>query len=239
MTLDLSTRERKVFSQNGEDGIIAAIFETIGTTNRRSLEFGAHPDECNTRLLSDQGWGALCWDVGVYDAPWFAQELVTPGNISDLFAQYHLPDELDFLSIDVDGNDFHLWHLMAPRLRPRVVCLEHNSALTGFLDMVVPIHAVFQWDGTNYFGASLMAMTQLGRKRGYTLVYVEQQGVNAFFVRDDCLTPGMFAHQGNVAALYRPPAYGDGGHPPDPFNRPYQASWEYLRFGWAPRGPTP
>ena len=32
--IDLNTSEFKIFSQNGEDGIIEAIFNTIGTTNK-------------------------------------------------------------------------------------------------------------------------------------------------------------------------------------------------------------
>jgi glycine cleavage system H lipoate-binding protein len=67
------------------------------------------------------------------------------------------------------------------------------------------------WDGTNYFGASLLALTNLSQKKGYSLVHVESNGVNAFFVRDDCL--------GNLEALsaaeaYQTPKYGgnNGGH---------------------------
>lgn len=230
--LDLSTRERTVYSQWGEDGVIEAIFEVIGTTNKASLEFGSHPNECNTRHLYEQGWNSQCWDMTPFNEPWFVQELITPNNINQLFSSHNIPNELDFLSIDVDGNDFHLWHVLRPEIRPRVVCIEHNSALGGFADLVVPMSPQFHWDGTNYFGASLPALVQLGRKRGYTLVYVEKMGVNVFFVRDDVLQPDMFKDQGNLTALYRPPAYGNNGHPQDPFHRPYQTSWEYLRFQW-------
>jgi hypothetical protein len=238
--LDLSTTEARLFSQNGEDGVIATIFGRIGTTNRQSLEFGAHPDQCNTRALKEAGWQALCWDSNEYTSSdgieigsWFRQRLVLPGTINALWREDQLPDDLDFLSIDVDGNDFHLWHSLAPTIRPRVVCIEHNSKLGPSLDKVIPIHRVFQWDGSDYFGASLRAMVALGRKRGYTLVYVESTGVNAFFVRDEDAPPGTFAHQGDVKALYRPPNYrfgGSAGHPPDPFCRPYQHSSDYLRL---------
>lgn len=230
--IDLSKCEKRVYSQNGEDGVIAAIFDAIGTTNKVSLEFGSHPQECNTKLLHEQGWDATCWDLHPYGESWFRQEHISPSNINALFDKHEIPSKFDFLSIDVDGNDFHLWHALRHQIQPRVVCIEHNSALQGFADLVVPLSEQFTWDGSNYFGASLVAMAQLGRKRGYTLVYVEKTGVNAFFVRDECLQPEMFRNQGNVTQLFVPPAYGDGGHPKDPFNRPYQTSWEYLRFSW-------
>ena len=36
---DISQYGVKVFSQNGEDGIIKIIFDTIGTTNKTCIEF--------------------------------------------------------------------------------------------------------------------------------------------------------------------------------------------------------
>jgi hypothetical protein len=48
--MDLAESEKKVYSQNGEDGIIEKIFETIGTTNKTYVEFGVEdrtPDGCD------------------------------------------------------------------------------------------------------------------------------------------------------------------------------------------------
>jgi hypothetical protein len=48
------------------------------------------------------------------------------------------------------------------------------------------------WDRSNYFGASLRSLTELGRKKGYSLVGTDSRGVNAFFVRDDFVGKGRF-----------------------------------------------
>lgn len=40
---------------------------------------------------------------------------------------------------------------------------------------------------TSYTGASLLAMSDLGRRLGYTLVGADRSGINAFFVRTDIL----------------------------------------------------
>src|SRR5262245_49199772 len=50
----------KVYSQNDEDGIIQEIFNRIGTTNRRFVEFGIGDGlENNTFALMFSGWRGL------------------------------------------------------------------------------------------------------------------------------------------------------------------------------------
>ena len=50
--LTLKLKEKKVYSQNGEDGVIESVFENIGTTNKIYVEFGTENcTECNSRYL--------------------------------------------------------------------------------------------------------------------------------------------------------------------------------------------
>ncbi len=53
MLSDLRPHERTVYSQGGEDGVLAHIFECIGKTNRTFVEFGAWDGRhmSNTALL--------------------------------------------------------------------------------------------------------------------------------------------------------------------------------------------
>jgi hypothetical protein len=87
---DLTRYERRVYSQNGEDGILQAIFARAGTTNRYFVEFGAEDGlQCNTRYLADhQGWRGLLLDAR-YDNPARAlhREFVTAENINFLFTK--------------------------------------------------------------------------------------------------------------------------------------------------------
>ena len=47
----------KAFSQRDEDGLIAEIFQRIGTTDRRFVQFGCGDGlENNTAYLLYQGW---------------------------------------------------------------------------------------------------------------------------------------------------------------------------------------
>lgn len=57
--------EQRIFSQNGEDGVIREIFQRIGTTDRFFVEFGVQDgSECNSRnLLENEGWSGV-WIEG-------------------------------------------------------------------------------------------------------------------------------------------------------------------------------
>ncbi len=50
-----------VYTQFGEDGLIDAVFDRIGTTNRECFEVGASDGRwySNTLRLREDGWGAV------------------------------------------------------------------------------------------------------------------------------------------------------------------------------------
>src|SRR3974390_384214 len=58
---DLSASELRVFSQNGEDGVLGEIFARIGADHRFFVEFGVEDGvECNTRFLAEVlGWSGV------------------------------------------------------------------------------------------------------------------------------------------------------------------------------------
>jgi hypothetical protein len=194
----LASAELRVFSQNGEDGVIAEIFHRVGTTNRCFVEFGVEDGlECNTRFLSEVlGWSGVYFepdpeavhklrrrlaprtDVRVFN------RAVTAENVNDLFSDAGVPPEPDLVSIDVDGQDYWIWQAMSAR--PRVLVVEYNSALDPDSRLVEPSGTPWHAEKTEYFGASLGAMESLGKAKGYRLIYADLAGVNLFFVRDDC-----------------------------------------------------
>jgi len=192
----------KVYSQNDEDGMIARIFELIGTTSRHFLEFGVEVGmENNTTALLIQGWSGA-WIEGnqeyvrhiqaIFRAFFEQQKLIvgngyiTAENIEGMFDALKTPEEFDFLSIDIDYNDYWIWKAIN-KFRPRVVCIEYNCAFGPTIDWKVKYHPNGKWDGSRNFGASLKALELLGREKGYSLVGCGLIGINAFFVRDDLL----------------------------------------------------
>ncbi len=186
----------KYSSQTDEDGIIEAIFNHIPPRSRYFVEFGIGPNwldhdyvnglegNCN-RLRDEKGWSGLLMDGGTHPEKYdVKREFIKPTNINGLFRKYNVPDNVDIVSIDIDGQDF--WIMMALDYRPTLMIVEYNpNFLQTHQKMTVPFNERFRWDATNYYGASLGALSHLAHDKGYKLVYAN--GVNAFFVLEKML----------------------------------------------------
>lgn len=223
----LTPYELRVFSQNGEDGVLAEILTRVGAGERFFVEFGVESGrEGNCVSLADVfGWRGLFLDCDeiffpelelkyrANDAVRTMQAMVTPENAEELFATCGVPLEPDVLSIDVDGGDYWIWESIQ-EYRPRVLVIEYNSALDPSRRLVEPREHDGGWNGTDYFGASLAAIRSLSESKGYRFVHAELCGVNAFFVRED-LADGRFPAVEDVPAPGRPNYFQQGkGHPP-------------------------
>ncbi len=224
----------KVFSQNDEDGVIQEIFQRIGTTNKTFFEFGAgNCLESNCAYLALQGWSGAWIDGNIsyvqQGREFFNQQIqelkvtitqamVTAENINHVAEGLKLPEEIDLLSIDIDGNDYYVWKALTV-LRPRVVVIEYNASFPPPAKLVQVHDPERAWNGTSYFGASLGALAELADNKRYTLVGTNLPGVNAFFVRSD-LVEDRFAWFGSIQHLFNPPRFALGecgfsvGHPP-------------------------
>lgn len=196
----------RVFSQNGEDGILLLLFSVLGTTNKRCVEICAGAGiECNSaNLIINHGWEgylfdgdpsnvaegrrfyARCQDTST-EPPSMIHAWITAENINDLIRQQGVTGEIDLFSLDIDGVDYWVWRALDV-ISPRVIILEY-SCLWGPDDAVtVPYDPDFvatsTADGPNYAGASLAAYVKLAGQKGYRLVGCERYGFNAFFLKD-------------------------------------------------------
>ncbi len=227
---DLRHFEKKVYSQNGEDGILEEIFRRISATNKFFVEFGVESGiQCNcTRLILEMGWCGLFMEgddklfnqlrtrYAQKEQVHCQQALVTSANIEELLHQHSVPKEFDLLSIDVDGNDYWIWKAIF-RWSPRVVVIEYNASQPPGTFWVMRENPNHCWDGTTYYGASLSSLAKLGKEKGYTLVGTNSNGVNAFFVRTDIVDANANSFiVADESYHFSPPAYGPykGGHRP-------------------------
>lgn len=190
----------KAFSQGDEDGILAEIFRRVGTTGRSFVEIGVGNGlENNTTYLLSQGWRGAWIEADPENLRRIRRrfasvleegrltlvaERVDRENAGKLLAELALPDALDLLSVDVDGNDYHVLEALEP-LRTRVLVAEYNPKFPPPVEWVMRYDPEHRWDETDYYGASLAALERLLRRRGFALVGCSLTGQNAFFVRRD------------------------------------------------------
>jgi len=178
-------------SLSGEDGIILKIFELVGVNSATCVEFGAWDGKrySNTHnLITVYGWrgaliegdktrfeeltstyknrpGAICINRFVGFDP--------SNTLDDILSQTDIPRDFDLLSIDIDGNDYHVWQAIT-HYRPRVVIIEFNPTIPN--DIIY----IQERDMAVNQGCSLRAMINLAKAKGYELVCAS--GWNAFFV---------------------------------------------------------
>jgi hypothetical protein len=190
----LSAFRANVHSQCGEDGVIQKILETIPDHDRWCVEFGAWNGEhlsntCN--LIENGGYSAVLIEGSAKKsvdlrARYAGNAAVIPvnqyvgcaddNNLDHILSKTPIPVDFDFLSIDIDGNDYHVWKAIS-RYKPKVVCIEFNPTIPTEIRFVQPS------DPSVSQGTSLLSLVELGTAKGYELVSVLPW--NAFFVRSE------------------------------------------------------
>ncbi len=212
MPVRLSQTTSGKYSQHGEHGVIEAVFREIGVKSRTCVEFGAY----DLRLFSNvyplwtKGWRALLIegdperyaklksDYAAHsrhenqcvqlENRWVAE--AGADSLDSILAQNGFPTDVDLVSIDVDGQDYHIWRGLQ-KFTPRLVVIEYNPTIPPHIDLV--------GDGRgNNIGCSALALARLGRDKGYSLVACI--GWNAFFVHRD--HAGLFTDTDNLDALF-------------------------------------
>ncbi|MDR3243172.1 MAG: hypothetical protein LBT79_00315 [Elusimicrobiota bacterium] len=209
----------KVYSQNDEDGIIDEIFNRIGVTNKKFVEFGVENGlESNGHFLLHKGFKGLWIECNnrmikqlnlLFDKPIKEKQLtivegfINKDNINQLIGGGGVYSrEIDLLSIDIDGNDYWIWEAIEC-ISPRVVVIEYNAKFPPTHEWVMKYNERHLWDGSDEQGASLKSLEILGRKLNYQLVATNMNGSNAFFVKKD-ITKNLFAKPDTAENLYNP-----------------------------------
>ena len=184
----LQGRGSDTYSQFGEDGLIGATLERIGTTNKACFEVGAGDGKTlsNTRRLVEDGWEAL-WIEN--DAHKFMQLMrnipaggkvkalpapISPSNVNAMLAE--LPSDMDLGVLDIDGEDYWVWQAMESR--PRVMMVEYSPYQKDQ-------HALPPQGTDVRDQAPLYPILSLGQSKGYSLVATTY--CNALFVLEGLL----------------------------------------------------
>ena len=196
--------EFKVFSQNGEDGIIQFLIQNTEIKNKIFVEFGVETyKEANTKfLLLNNGWSGLIIDgdkdamekIASSDLHWKYDlksigNFITKDNINEIIKSAGIEGEIGLLSVDIDGNDYWVFENI-DCVNPQILIMEYNSMFGDTHKISVPYDENFvrsQKHYSNlYYGASIAALCDIANKKGYDLVGSNSFGNNLFFIRHDC-----------------------------------------------------
>ena len=192
--------EYQITSQNNEDGIINYIFDKLKINKLNFIEIGFDYyqnnslgilNKCNKGLFIDGDTKKVIILRAVLKLFYPKTEitvqnaLVNIDNINKIKEQnFNDQEEIDFLSIDVDGIDYYL--LKEINFKPKLICIEYNFWFGKDLSCAVPYKKNYALDSlSNYVGASLKALTELANSKGYHLIAIDSACINAFFIRDD------------------------------------------------------
>jgi hypothetical protein len=194
-SLWLLDHSRNIHSQSGEDGILEQIFQILPPRDKRwCVEFGAWDGEYlsnTTHLIDTHDFGAVLIEPDKSrfrtlterfqsrsDVFTFNQFVGYDGSdtLDSILMRTSIPSDFDLLSIDIDGNDFHVWKAVQ-RYSPKVVIIEYNPTIPDEVDFIqTPSPSVQQ-------GSSLKALYKLAHEKGYEPVSVTT--TNLICVRRD------------------------------------------------------
>jgi len=189
-------------SQYGETGIIVYLLEYLDIKPKYCVEFGAgmvhtvqKKGTANIRYLYDK-YRSKCLYFEIVEqkirqseAKYRKQikiETITASNVNDIFLKYEVPEDLDVLVIDVDGQDYWIWKSL--NYNPKILLIEFNPTLSIEEDKVMHYdESHYKWRNTNclYYGASIGALKKLGIEKGYSLVYKTER--NLVFVKKELI----------------------------------------------------
>ena len=180
---------QKKYAQFGEENIFDYIFDNIGTKNKFIVDFGAgtlNSGLSNSRYLIEKGYNGLLMDGNPEEEnDIIKKEFITAENIVSLFDKYNVPKEFDFLSIDIDGNDFWvLKSILESDYSPRLIVNEFNGCLSEGQLQVMKYNPTHSWGSNDYYGASFEAFKHLLNEAGYSLVY-QIATTNMFFIKTE------------------------------------------------------
>ncbi|MDJ0741057.1 MAG: hypothetical protein QNJ91_15180 [Gammaproteobacteria bacterium] len=181
-------------SQSGEDGILAKMLQIVPETTGWCVEFGAWDGKhkSNTyELIDKRSYNAVLIEGSAerfvdLQTTFAGNERVHPvnafvgfepdDNLDTLLRRTPIPNRFDILSIDIDGNDYHVWEAIT-EYQASIVLIEYNPTIPSAVDFVQPRDM-----GCNQ-GNSIKSVVELGERKGYELVCVT--ALNCIFVRKE------------------------------------------------------
>ena len=143
---NLNNFKKKIYSQNGEDGIIEEILNRFGKDiDQTCCEFGAWDGIYLSNvynLVQNKGYKALYIEP---DKKKFyklknnfeGKNVITlnkyvsfegKDKLDEILLENNFNTNFDLLSIDIDGNDYHIFNSLE-KFKPKIILIEFNPRI--------------------------------------------------------------------------------------------------------------
>ena len=198
----INEAEEKIFSQNGEDGILDFILEKTKISEPRFVEIGVEDYiESNTRLIYEiRNAEGLIIDQKI-DQKKLSKNLdlwkgrlktleanVNSENINDLLNKKGFDKNIDIFSIDIDGIDYWVLEKL-PEKFSKICVAEYNPLFGHIHKITVPNKNNFNRTNYHYsnlcWGTSIKALIDLMEYKKFIFLGTNKFKNNAFFVSNE------------------------------------------------------
>ena len=198
----LEQSECKIFSQNGEDGILDYIITMLKIIKPNFIEIGVGTYvEANTRFIYDRFYPKgiiidveknLSSKVFSNINSWkgdlrVIEEKVSTKNINKIISK-NCDFNVDIFSLDIDSIDYWIIDKLKPNIS-KIFVAEYNPVFGSSLEVTVPNLENFDRSKYHYshlcYGMSLKALINLMSKKNYYFIGSNSLKNNAFFVSND------------------------------------------------------
>jgi len=183
----LEQSECKIFSQNGEDGILDYIITMLKIIKPNFIEIGVGTYvEANTRFIYDRFYPkgiiidvekSLSSKVFSNINSWkgdlrIIEEKVSTKNINKIISK-HCDFNVDIFSLDIDSIDYWIIDKLKPNIS-KIFVAEYNPVFGSSLEVTVPNLENFDRSKYHYshlcYGMSLKALINLMSKKNYYFI---------------------------------------------------------------------
>ena len=201
---DIDKINYKVYSQNGEDGIIQYLIKSLKLNYIKFVEIGTQDyTESNTRYIFEtMRCNGLIIDPlenletlirENISGFWknnlsILNKLATPENINSLLDNNNFKNDIDLFSVDIDGIDYWIIKKLKKKIS-KIFVAEYNPYFGPELEITVPNINNFHRTSYHYsnlcWGVSLKSLIKVMIEKDYTFVGSNDFRNNAFFVSND------------------------------------------------------
>tara|TARA_B100000579_G_scaffold382063_1_gene351004 strand:+ start:429 stop:1310 length:882 start_codon:yes stop_codon:yes gene_type:complete len=194
---NLNNSKKKIYSQNGEDGVIEEILNRlVDNLDKTCCEFGAWDGMYLSNvynLIKNKDYKALFIEADKnkfkkLNNNFDGKKIITlnkyvsfegKNKLDQILLENNFNTNFDLLSIDIDGNDYHIFDSLQ-NFKPKIIVIEFNPLIPNEVEFIQ------KKDIKINQGSSALSFYNLAKRKNYTLVAATE--INLFFVHNNYIS---------------------------------------------------